>query len=80
MGSTPRIKSPNNSCIKLGDLGTASNNECTGADLIIIGVEFIEDISFVEMLQENADAFLQYGIAIASNKRGRILRRPLMLH
>jgi hypothetical protein len=29
-----------------------------GADLIIIGVEFIEDISFVEMLQENADAFL----------------------
>jgi len=37
---------------------TASNNGCTGADLIIIGVEFIEDISFVEMLQENADAFL----------------------
>ncbi len=37
---------------------TASNNGCSGVDLSKMGGNFIEDISFLEMFEESADAVL----------------------
>ena len=41
-----------------GQKGTASNNGCSGVDLSKMGGDFIGDISFLEMFEENADAVL----------------------